>query len=281
LLRDTESEWILGSDKAYEDFAPLRTELPHGLRLYYREGHLTPAPIASSWQVGGEWVTAIPTISEFQAVIDETIGPGLITLDPIAYSQTAIHEMFHVFQLTRVGGPQGFPEFVLAGNDAAALQEIRQSPQWQDELQRECDVLALALQSASQEDVRAAIRRYVDMNAARLEGYSEDLRIYESNIKWVEGTARFADISLSQEHARILSGLSEGSSGEEALFLEANLIQCLEDISTITSGVRDAYALIGAAEAFALQAIDSNWQESFFDSGLPLTVQLKRALTES
>jgi hypothetical protein len=77
LVRKRECEYLIGHPAPPADYTELEGMRIGGRPVFALEGHLTPAPVATSWLVAGVWSVAIPARADFQAAIDEALGPGV------------------------------------------------------------------------------------------------------------------------------------------------------------------------------------------------------------
>lgn len=238
-------------------------------------GHLLPALAATTWPVGGVWSVAVPSRSDLQAFLDQYLGEGTITLDEYAYERTITHEAFHAFQMTTLGGPDGFPRFDGDGDGRSSaapptLEQVAATPGF-DGFQREQGrALVAALRAPTAGEAAAAVARFLETREAWRGQAPAGTGALERFLEWAEGTARYADVRLAL-HPPAHPGVAADDAWSE-------LLEQLHDPSAIPSGPRDAYAALGAAQAFALDRLYPGWKARAIPGGQPLEALLRAAV---
>lgn len=231
------------------------------------EGHLVPAPAATSWQVAGVWCVAIPTLDEFQAAIDSALGKGTLLLTAEAYVRAAVHEAFHAYQMETLGGPAAFPSFDedSSPTSAGALADA-------EALQPEAAALAQALAAMTRDDAVSAVSRFLNLRAARRALSPVDIAAEEA-AEWTEGSARYAETKLWLVAAEAGAPLCATPQATWGIFLSQ-----LSDLRTIPGSPTDLYYVIGAAQAFVLDGLNAAWKLSFLEEVRSLESMLAASL---
>ncbi len=253
LLRKGDTDYWIGSPEPPQPFRLVPGMLIDGEQVYRAEGHQVPVPAATSWLVGDKWVVAIPVRDEFQAAVDEMVGPGVIVLDDAAYVRSIVHEAFHAYHFSVFGGLEQMPDFVQEADDAwlgdlteadrAALDEA---------LLAEGQALAAALEpDATEEDIRSAVDEFLRLRADRRATLPADAGDFERGTEWVEGAARYADVSLMQR-----AGMPE------------QFRAALADLSLVPGGYRDRFYELGAAQMAVLDGLLPGWQTRLWEEGV-------------
>jgi hypothetical protein len=230
-----------------------------------RPGHLLPVPVASAYPVGSRWSVVVPSRDELQSFLDERLGPGVLAIDDLAYLRVLVHEAFHAHQMTRIGGPDGVPAF---GGDARAtpsLEDLAAVPGHAPALDRQGAALRSALRAASVDEARRAGGRFLAARDAWRSTAPPGTAGVERQLEWLEGTARYVDA---------LAALAPA--GGEAW---SDLLTQLAAPSEIPTGVRDAYAALGAGQAFLLDRLLPSWKERVLPGGEALEDVLRDAVS--
>lgn len=278
LLRKGDSDYLIGHPEPPDDFE-IVTGLSVDDEIVYRlNGHLTPQPIASVWLVGDRWSVAIPVRDEFQGIIDQALGPGVVVLDDATYIQTIIHEMFHTYQFS-VGNPDLF-----TGDDGVADGEawiVQHGSDLDTSHAREGEALRAALEADTIDDVRQFVAEFLRLRSARQGGHPPEVAEFEQVTEFTEGLARYAEISTI---------LFAGASGDDAGLafqypltdeVWSALLNQLSDPASVPGSHRDRYYVLGAGQAFVLDRLMPNWHERALVDGVPLITLLAEALTSA
>ncbi len=258
------------------DFLVAHPDEPEGFEavsdgVSRRSGHLLPALAATAWPVEGVWTVAMPARFELQDALDRIFGPGALTLDEYMYERAITHEAFHAFQMTTLGGPEGFPRFDLDGEDGQPdLAQLAAMPGFADTLRSQGRALADALRARTAGETAAAIARFLDLRDAWRADAPPGTAALERQLEWTEGTARFADVQLA-----LYPPTYPSVPADEAW---SSLLTQLHDPAGIPTGPRDAYAALGAGQAFALDRLYPGWKEHALLEGVPLEDLLRESV---
>jgi len=281
LLWDGDHDWLVGHPSPPGQFEIVQAAAGRGFAVAVSEGHITPAPVATTWLVGGRWAAALPSRAEFQQLVDAAFGKGTVVFDFLTYRRVAFHELFHAFQMTSCGGSGGMPPFVSEPDPGEALAERRGSAAWREGMVAEGRLLCSALEAGDRGAALAAARLFLAARERRRAGYPDALRRYEDGVEWIEGLARYAELRMAAS-AAASAGAEEGE-GRGAADVDAldsatgEILKCLGDLSIITTGERDWHAALGAGIAMALDLLAPGWKEGFLASGHSLgALALKR-----
>lgn len=260
LIRSGSGDCLVAHPDPAADFVPT------GSGTHRREGHLLPVPAATAWPVNDHWSVAIPARDELQAFLDEQLGSGLIELDARLYTRTIVHEAFHAFQMTVLGGPGAIPTMgaerpgetlvLLRGDAAAGVAHEAMGA-----------ALSAALNAGSAAEALAALTTFVDRRDAWWSEAPAGVPGLERHLEWLEGTARYADV---------LIGVGAGSGGAD---LSPTAWRVLHDQvarpTGIRSGLRDRYAAFGAAQAFVLDRWWPGWKARALPGGESLDALIR------
>jgi len=288
LLRKGDFDYLIGHPAPPQGFEPLPNVFIQGQQVYRLRGHLIPRPAATAWAVGGVWSVALPTYEEFKQAITEVLGPGAVELDDVSFMRAVVHEAFHAYQFTQMGGMEGLPDFVQAVEEGQALERLAQ----QADLDAYHSALGQALRSGieAQTDAQArqAAAQFLALRREWRANQPELIVIFEQSTEWLEGLARYADTHLM---------LLAGSSTYQAisLLVEQDLIQAypgsdetlgsfldqLADPAQIPGGLRDRYYVLGAGEGLLLDRLMPGWQAQAMPGGTTLEELLAQALTHN
>ncbi|NBC95742.1 MAG: hypothetical protein GVY27_05230 [Deinococcus-Thermus bacterium] len=260
LLRGEGEDCLLDHPEPPEDFVAGEDG------VHRRSGHLLPVPVATAYPVGSRWSVVVPLRTEVQALLDQRIGPGALVLDDLVYRRVLVHEAFHAHQMTVVGGPGGVPAF---GDDARAtpsLEALAAVPGHAAALDRQGAALQSALRAGSIGEARRAGRRFLAARDAWRSTAPPGTAGVERQLEWIEGTARYVDV---------LAALAPA--GGETW---SDLLTQLEAPSEVPTGPRDAYAALGAGQAFLLDRLLPSWKGRVLPGGEALEDLLRDAVSE-
>jgi len=256
LLRKGNYDYWIGSPEPAAPFVVMPDIMIDGERVYRAEGHQVPVPAATSWQVGDQWVVAIPVRDEFQAAIDQAVGEGAIVLDDAAYVRSIVHESFHAYHLATFGGFEQMPDFTQAADDTWLDRLTDAERTALDEaLLAEGRALAEALEpDATDSEIRSAIDEFLRLRTERRAALPDEAATFERGTEWIEGAARYADISLMQQ-----AGPTE---------IWEQFREAVADLSLVPGGYRDRFYELGAAQMFVLDRLLPGWQTRLWDDGM-------------
>ena len=279
LICKDDYDYLVGHPNPPEGFALLPDVVVAGLPVYRKSGHLVPAPAATTWNVAGVWSVAIPERVEFQRVIDEQIGPGIINIDRASYVQAIIHEAFHAYQMTRIGGQ--LPDFGLAVDEQQVLESLLAVSSLDSQHAEEGGALLSGLNATTREQALQAAGEFLRIRGARWAGQPADVKAYEQSTEWTEGLARYAEISFMQrigqptESAHL--GLTEYPTPDKVW---QSFLQGLSNPSASPDGFRGRYYLLGAGQAFLLDRLMPEWKQQVFSEGVSLDGLLGQAVSQ-
>lgn len=286
LVRAGPREVLVGYDGRLtppEGFEPAPGVTLGGGPVAALDGHLTPAPIATSWPVGDGWAVAIPVLDEFQDAIDAALGPGVVTLDDASYVRAVVHEAFHAFQLATFGGPNALPRADEAVDERAVFAAWQRVPDLDARQRAQGRALAEALAAPEGPggDARAttAVRAFLELRAAWRADAPDGTRALERQVEWIEGLARYADVRVLRLAER--DG-ADGAPGMRVVPTEgttwAEFLAQLRDPAAIPGGLRDRLYVLGAAQGFALDRLLPGWRARALPGGEALEDLLAEAV---
>lgn len=276
LLRKGEFDYLIGHPDPPSTFVEVGEMTVGNEPIFRFHGHLCPSPVATAWQVGDTWVAATPVQDEFQQVLDDMFGAGVIVLDDAAYVREVVHEAFHAYQMNRFGGPEGLPAAVLMSGDTAWLDTLtpRERSELDAALRLEGRALNEALSSsASDAEVLAAVTEFLRLRGERRAQLPSLAANFERGTEWMEGAARYVDTRLM-----LLVGSENYEPSTQAL--TANLIypsseavwnefrSQVSDPPSVPGGYRDPFYVLGAAQMFVLDRLMPGWQVRLWEESL-------------
>jgi uncharacterized membrane protein (UPF0127 family) len=227
---------------------------------------------------GGHPFAATLPVDELQQLIDQVVGEGRIALDSSRYIRFVVHEAFHAFQISTLGGE--LPDFGLTADEPEILPELAETDVAAG-LAEEARVLASGLRADAEADAIAAAREFLALRSERRTDLSVDAIALERSLEWTEGLARYADIALTEaaagdyaptpEFAAMATHPQPGQAEEEHL-------DWLDDLAAVPGTVRDRYYEVGAAEARLLDRLMPGWQTRALPGGEALESLLEEAV---
>lgn len=257
LLRSGDADCLLGHPAPPAGFEAVG---PGVARL---DGHVLPVPAATAFEVGGVWSVAVPARDELQAFVDEHLGRGHVVLDDALYERTLLHEAFHAFQMTAMGGPAGVPEF----GRPASLGDVAAHADFDAAQTAQGGALADALAAPTAGEAVAAVERFLSARGAWRSVAPEGTEALELQLEWLEGTARYADVLLALMPAPAPLGRGGEAWGQ--------LLAQVREPASVATGARDRYAALGAAQAFALDRLHPGWRARAIPGGASLEALLR------
>lgn len=264
LLRSGEVDCLIGHPEPPADFASV------GDGIAQRDGHLIPVPAATAWPVGDVWSVAVPAQAELQAFLDEHLGPDVVALSDALYERTITHEAFHAFQMTEFGGPNGIPDFATGDAEGPRLQDLEGVDGIDAAMREQGRFLADAIEADTVGAAARAIEAFLETRRAWRETAPPGTAALELQLEYLEGTARYADVLLS-----LFPPAGSGLAADDGW---QGLLTQLRDLPAVASGVRDRYAAMGAAQAFALDRLHPGWKRDAIPGGASLEALLRDAV---
>ena len=259
LLRSGDADCLLGHPAPPAEFVEV------GLGVARLDGHVLPVPAATAFEVGDVWSVAVPARAELQAFVDEHLGRGLVVLDEALYARALLHEAFHAFQMTAIGGPAGVPAFT--SGSAASLGDVASHTSFDAAQAIQGRALHAALTAPTAGEAVAAVERFLSARDAWRSEAPAGTEALELHLEWLEGTARYADVLL----ALIPSPEPLGRGGEAW----SQLLAQVRVPASVATGARDRYAALGAAQAFVLDRVFPGWRARALPGGASLESLLR------
>jgi proline iminopeptidase len=243
VLRKGEFDYLIGHPSPPQPFEQILGASIGDRPVFLRKEHLVPVPAATTWEVTGVWCVAVPALEEFQREIDEQLGPNIVNLDDAAYARVAVHEGFHAFALTAIGGMDNLPDFGAEVDAQRTADILAAIPDLDARYAAEGQALRDGLAARTEEDARRAAAAFLQARQSRRANHS-DLISFERLLEWTEGLARYADVSLMQ-----LAGSPDYAGTiqyPDAARAWQEFLAQLSDPAAIPTGLRDRYAILGA-----------------------------------
>lgn len=181
-------------------------------KLYYRQA-LSPGvtPEAFTVKIGDTYAASLTTFEYYpilmrkliredvpdflEAVFPYRLMTGLLIDSSDQYISAILHEAAHAYQGISA------PERLVAGEQANT--DFEQKYPWdndslREDWQKELDLLAKALRAQTDEETRLLAQEFLRIRHSRRQsaGLSADLIGFERHREWVEGIARYAEITV-------------------------------------------------------------------------------------
>lgn len=182
---------------------------------YYRQPLPNPeiTPENFTVLVGDRWVATLQT-KEYSRVafyqgFSQELPPFIRSIFPYAlvwsflggdteiYIGGLAHEMFHAFQGMTAPERLNQAERAASYESSYPWDDAAQQKAWQEEL----DILAEALQAETDEQALQLTRQFLDKRQERRAGLSARQIDYERQREWLEGLAKYAELSLLRQAA--------------------------------------------------------------------------------
>jgi hypothetical protein len=159
-------------------------------RRYYRRAAKDPQAFAVS--IGAHWAGSMGTL-------DWMNGKSPFKLSPDFHLASILHEVFHAYQADLA--PARFAKAL-----AVYKFESRypyKDKEFADAWNSEGTALSEALRAADDAAARRSVRKFLQIRDARRERatFGPDLVAYESELEWLEGLAKFAEIRFYESAA--------------------------------------------------------------------------------
>jgi len=278
LLRGGEADWLVGHGAPPDGFEPVPGLDVGGRLVFRRPGRLVPG--LGVQEVAGVFSVAALPRPALQALVDDQLGAGAVTLDEVQYVRWITHEAFHTFQLTTLAGE--LPRFGFDGSEAEMVRDLTATPGFAGALARDGILLRDALAAHDDEALRAATRRFLEGREARRASSSTEVAPFERAVEWAEGLARYADVRLLQAAGSgyaaspAFLGLADGY--PDPATTRADSTRWLADLGSVPGTLRDQYYELGAAQAYLLDRLMPGWQGRALPGGESLEALLAEAL---
>jgi len=254
---------------------------------YFRQRLATPDENPQNFiaQIGETWVATMQTVEyseiAFYLGFRETLPPGVREVLPYRLLWSVLgggmdgsvaglaHEAFHVFQANRSVGRVQAAERVSRLENSYPFDDVRQNEAWKAEL----DLLVQAVRAPSTADARVLAQRWAVARQARRAGLSSELVDYERQREWLEGLAKYAELTLAkaagdpayQPTPEILAVPNFKRYADRAYFWEMQLDE-VKRMDTYRSETRFYYS--GFAQAALLDRLSPGWKVNIFQDGV-------------
>ncbi len=228
---------------------------------YVKEGSVIDRPVATSLSVGGEYTVVVSTRELLGRFARKQLGDEGFELDRKDYVQALAHEGFHAFQLVSLGGLAGLPTFGFSGDPAEIQNSLRESETWDRRSTQIGRALVRAEGIESLTEKREALENYTAIEDDE-HPLSVDVSKFETQIEWLEGTARYAGTKTL-----FMASRNRRDSPVDYGPAEAVISGLLEGASSGPSGptpVRDQLAAVGAVKGILLDGLFPGWKEVLF-----------------
>jgi hypothetical protein len=294
--------WVTvpGSEQKGSRWQPVPDDDFYG-QVYYRQ----PLPASGETtenftvRVGEDWVASLMALEwmkislaqEFRQDLPALLRPvfpyslvvGLFIPGSETYITAVQHEALHAYQGIRAPAK-------LAAAEQAGRQSSRQYP-WEDSVfrsawQTELDLLNQAVRAEDEQEAARLARAFLEHRAqrraaARLSG---PLVAYERQREWVEGVAKYAELSIYRQAAQTKGYQPVPELSQDPAFRGYRLAQQKWDQETAQirrmagSEGDGRFYYSGFAQAVLLDQLSPGWKELLFDDNVWLENLLNNAL---
>jgi len=272
-------------------------------QVYHRQKLADPniTPENFTVLVGDRWVATLQVkeymevafYAGFRADLPPLLRPvvpyrllwRLLMRDTDSYIAALLHEDFHSFQGT------------IAPDRLAAAENVnRFEPQypWEDETlaegrQQEMEFLASAVRAASTAEAADLAGQFLSARAARRDatGLTADLVDYERQREWLEGLAKYAEVSIGRAAARTASYAPLPEVLADPVFAsyansEAYYAGQLGEVTRTLGRAGDTrFYYSGMAQAVLLDRLLPGWQARAFEPAVTLEDLLRDAIGQN
>lgn len=278
LLESESADFLVGHSRPPDGFARVEGLTVADQQVYTRAGHLAPG--IGVQLIGDRLGVALLPRDRLQAYVDEMLGAGVVALDDIQYVRWAVHEAFHVYEMTPVSGEP--PRFGFEGNEMEVAGALAETKGFAEQLAHEGRLLMQALATQSDTDLRTAVAAFLAARAQRRATSPAEIGGFEQAVEWTEGLARYSDVRLLQSAASdyrpsaAFTALGASYPGPDAIWSDA--VHWLDDLSSVPGTVRDRYYELGAAQAYLLDRLMPGWHNRALPNGESLESLLEAGL---
>jgi hypothetical protein len=277
LIRAGEFDLLVGHPAPPQGFSLLPDATVADQPVYRHAGHLVPVPAATAWEVGGVWSVAVPTREEFQQAIDGQLGKGVVQLDAVNYIRAIAHEAFHAHAMTIIHGQ--VPNFGADVDEGEMIQRLAALADLDKQHAAEGQALVKALQAIDDQAAREAVTEFLTLRQARRAAGGKQIAAYEQTTEWLEGLARYADVSVVQRAGQAAyTPLDKAIQYPAAAEIWRQFLDQLANPAASPDGFRGRYYLLGAGQAFLLDRLMPDWKPRVLDEKLSLEELLQEAI---
>ncbi len=268
-------------------------------QVYYRQRLANPeiTPENFTVRVGERWVATMETKEymeinfyvQFRKQFPSILQPifpyrlvcGLLMGETETYIGGLEHETFHAFQGSVV--PSRLTEAETANR--SGNQYPWQDPTLDEDWQHELDLLVRAVRAQSNEETADLVRQFLALRDKRraTAGLNQDLVNYERQREWLEGLAKYAELSIGR-----LAGTTPGYTALPALTADPGFReyttreqywsgQIDEVRRTAGREGETRFYYSGMAQAVLLDRLLPDWKERIFNPEVMLEDLLRQA----
>lgn len=268
-------------------------------QVYYRQRLANPeiTPENFTVRVGERWVATMETKEymeinfyvQFRKQFPSILQPifpyrlvwGLLMGETETYIGGLEHETFHAFQGSVV--PSRLAEAEIANR--SGNQYPWQDPTLDEDWQNELDLLVRAVRAQSNEETADLVRQFLALRDKRraTTGLNQDLVNYERQREWLEGLAKYAELSIGR-----LAGTTPGYTALPALTADPGFReyttreqywsgQIDEVRRTAGREGETRFYYSGMAQAVLLDRLLPDWKERIFNPEVMLEDLLRQA----
>lgn len=265
ILYNDRYAFLVGADGAPPGWTEVDGDAFEGAPYYRRP---EPEPTAFAVRIGDRWAAGLRTREtmnrenlsrareELPPVIAQLVPYPIFTFDRGFHAVLVLHEGFHAFQATRA--PERFRR-------ARSVYDVEpdypsDDPAFSEAWNREGAALSGALEAERRSGACAAVRRFLSLRRERREAVDSgsELVRFESELEWLEGLAKYAEIRFYELAATVADSALAGD-------YDASLRRWSDEFRRLRSslGVQEGdfrFYLSGLAQARILDRVRREWK---------------------
>jgi hypothetical protein len=292
LLWHQDNNFLIGIDDLPEEWETVKNDQFQG-DAYFANSRFDSENFAV--YIGNRWVASMATKGEtdafmqgvFRDVIPDPLEPffpfRLLILNSEIQISGVLHETFHVYQVSQ--SPDQFTRADNAhqGNDRYWEIDLDMGTAWEEEM----NLLIDAATSQDDQEVRVAAIQYLAVRDARRDthGLTEKLVDYEIQTEWLEGLAKYVELSIweaafNSPHYRPLLGTDEDPDFKDYQTFKRRWNQEISQArrqATIEGDVRFYYS--GMLQARILDKLMPDWKSKVMEGDAYLEDLIRQAIT--
>jgi hypothetical protein len=165
------------------------------------------------------------------------------------------------------------PMFGFQGDEGKMLADLSSQPNLKQLLVLEGQALRGALEASDLSAVWQGVNKFLELRQVRRAQLAPEVAAYEQALEWLEGLARYAEVSLM----RRLAG--EKSVDDRFVYPTTywhHFLEQVADVSQIPGSLRETYYALGAAQGFVLDRMMEGWKQNAIPNGASLEQLLRK-----
>jgi hypothetical protein len=168
------------------------------------------------------------------------------------------------------------PNFGTDVDEGEMIQQLAALPDLDQQHAAEGQVLVNALQATDTQGTRDAAAKFLKLRLARRAGQDPKTAAYEQTTEWVEGLARYAEITLMLRASQ--AAPNNTITYPAAAEIWQPFLDQLMHPAASPDGFRGRYYLLGAGQAFLLDRLMPAWKSRVLNEKIALEDLLQEAV---